>query len=240
MSLIQLSPQELSLLILKRLKNFWGYGNLKGSVWFIGMEEGLGENEGFPLERFQATDGKAVVDIRSNTADDHQKFLISGKYQPTWNRLIFVLLYQKLGRVPTKEDIRNYQINDFGRIKSDHAILELMPLPARSVVKIDWIYHDIPLIGLTHREEYLASYKPDRIQALKALIKKHQPKLVLFYSRTYFDDWQSIVPKKLKEVIPDKLHTAKVGSTVYAVTAHPTSFGISTSDWTQIAKKLAK
>ncbi len=239
MSLIQISPQELSLLILKRLKNFWGYGNLKGSVWFIGMEEGLGENEGFPFERFQATDGKKVVDITSNTLADHQKFVTDGKYQPTYNRLIFILLYQKHRRIPTKEEIRDYQISEFGRIKSDHAILELMPLPSKSVKNSDWTYQDIPLIGLTNREEYLASYIPDRVHALKILIEKHQPKLVLFYSRTYLKHWQLIVPKKLKEVIPGRLHVAKIGNTTYAVTSHPTSREITTADWTQIAKKLS-
>ena len=241
MSLIQPSPQELSILILKCLKNFWGYGNLKGSVWFIGMEEGLGENEGLPIERFISTDGKAVVDITSNTASDHQKFFQTGtETQKTWRRLIFVLLYQKLGRVPTISEIRDFQINHFGRIKSDHAILELMPLPAKSVTNADWIYQDVPLIGLTNREEYLASYMPDRVQALKLLIEKHQPKLVLFYSRTYLKYWQLVVPKKLKEVIPDNLHIAKVEDTVYAVTPHPTSWGMTTADWTEIAKKLSR
>jgi hypothetical protein len=240
MSLIQPSPQELSLLILKRLKNFWGYGNLKGSVWFVGMEEGLGDSEGLPIERFISTDSKAVVDITSNTASDHQKFFTDGKYQPTWNRLIFILLYQKLGKVPTKKEIHEFQINEFGRIKSDHAILELMPLPAKSVINADWIYQDVPLIGLTNREEYLASYIPDRVQALKLLIEKHQPKLVLFYSRTYLKYWQLVVPKKLKEVIPDKLYIAKVEDTVYSVTPHPTSWGMTTTDWAEIAKKLPR
>ena len=237
----KLSSTEIALLIQKRLKNFWGYGNLKGPVWFIGMEEGLGKNEGFPLERFQATDGKTVVDITSNTSADHQLLFMEGaETQKTWRRLIFVLLYQKLNRVPDIEEIRDFQINKFGRTKSDHAVLELMPLPAKSVVKTDWTYQDVPLIGLTHREEYLASYKPERVQALKALIEKHQPKLVLFYSRTYLNDWQSIVPKKLKEVIPDKLHIAKVGNTLYAVTPQPTYRGLTTADWTQIAKKLSR
>ncbi len=235
------SSNETAFLIQKRLKKFWGYGNLKSSIWFVGMEEGLGKEEGFPLERFQATTGKVLVDITNNTQKDHMAWFKSkAPTQPTYRRLIFMLLFQKLGRVPTIAEIRDFQINHFGRTKSDHAILELMPLPSKSIKKADWIYQDVPLIGLTHREEYLASYKPERVQALKAMIEKHQPKLVLFYSRTYFDDWQSIVPKKLKEVIPDKLHIAKVGNILYAVTSHPTSRGLTTADWTQIAKKLTR
>ena len=237
----KLSSTEIALLIQKRLKNFWGYGNLKGPVWFIGMEEGLGENEGLPIERFQATDGKIIVDITDNTSPDHSKwFKPNAPTQRTWCLLIFILLYQKFRRVPTIKEIRAYQINQLGRTRTGHAILELMPLPAKSTKKADWIYQDVPLIGLTNREEYLATYLPDRVQALKLLIEKYQPKLVLFYSRTYFNDWQSIVPKKLKEVIPDKLHIAKVGNTIYAVTPHPTSRGLTTSNWTKITKIIIK
>ena len=237
----QSSPQEVALLIVKRLKNFWGYGNLKGPVWFVGMEEGLGATEGLPLERFISTDGKVVVDITSNTSADHQALFKEGaKTQPTWRPLIFILLYQRFGRVPTLAEIRDYQINHFGRTTSAHAILELMPLPAQSTKKADWIYQDVPLMGLTHREEYLATYLPDRVQALKLLIEKHQPKLVLFYSRSYLNEWQSIIPKKLKEAIPDKLHMVKVDKTIYAVTPHPTSRGLSTDDWVQITKRLMK
>jgi len=235
------SSPETALLILKRLKNFWGYGNLKGPIWFVGMEEGLGDDEGFPLKRFEATDGKAVVDITSNTSADHQNLFKEGaKTQPTWRPLIFILLYQKLGRIPTIAEIRDFQINQFGRTASPHAILELMPLPAKSTKKADWIYQDVPLIGLTHREEYLATYLPERVQALKLLIEKHQPKLVLFYSRSYLNEWQSIISKKLKEVIPDKLHMVKVDKTIYVVTPHPTSRGLSTADWEQIIKRLMK
>ena len=237
----KLSSSEIALLIQKRLKNFWGYGNLKGPVWFIGMEEGLGDSEGLPFERFISTDGKVVVDITSNTSADHQALFKEGaKTQPTWRPLIFILLYQRFGRVPTLAEIRDYQINHFGRTTSAHAILELMPLPAKSTKKADWIYQDVPLIGLTHREEYLATYLPDRVQALKLLIEKHQPKLVLFYSRSYLNEWQSIIPKKLKEAIPDKLHMVKVDKTIYAVTPHPTSRGLSTDDWVQITKRLMK
>lgn len=233
------SSEEAASLIKKRLKNFWGYGNLKGSTWLIGMEEGLAANESFPYERFESTAGKAVVDIVGNTAADHNVwFEASAPTQRTWRPLIFILLYLKLGRVPKLSEIREYQIAEFGRTKCDHAVLELMPLPSRSVKASDWIYSDVPLKGLASRKEYLATYKPARVEALKALIEKHQPKLVLFYSRSYFTDWQTIVPKPFKEVIPGKLHLVKRDGTTYAVTAHPTSRGMTNQDWEEIAKRL--
>ena len=233
------SPEEVALLISRRLKKFWGYGNLKGSVWFIGMEEGIGIDEDFPITRFQSTDEKEVVDITDNIAEDHHRWFQTGAAtQRTWRPLIFILLYQRLGRVPSLEEIRDYQINYFGRRKSDHAILELMPLPARSLKASDWIYSDVQLNGLKNRKEYLATYKSERVKLLQALIEKHQPKVVLFYSRSYMADWQSIVPKLLKEVIPEKLHVAKANGTTYAVTAHPVSHGMSTKDWEIIARTI--
>lgn len=233
------SSEEVALLIKKRLKNFWGYGNLKGSTWFIGMEEGLAASESFPYERFESTADKAVVDIVGNTAADHNVwFEASAPTQRTWRPLIFILLYLKLGRVPKLSEIREYQIAEFGRTKCDHAVLELMPLPSRSVKASDWIYSDVPLTGLASRKEYLATYKPARVEALKALIEQHQPKLVLFYSRSYLTDWQTIVPKPFKEVIPGKLHLVKYDGITYAVTAHPTSRGMTNQDWEEIAKRL--
>ena len=239
MNTIKPSSNEAALLIKKRLETFWGYGNLKGDTWFVGMEEGIGRNEGFPLERFISTAGKAVVDIRGNLAVDHNVFFEqAAPTQSTWRPLIFILLSLKLGRIPKLSEIREYQISTFGRTQSDHAVLELMPLPSRSVKASDWLYSDVPLTGLTSRKEYLKTYKPARVEALKALIEKHQPKLVLFYSRSYLTDWQHIVPKPLKEVIPGRLHIAKANGTTYAVTAHPTSRGVSTEDWEKVAKCL--
>lgn len=238
-ALLDATP-EVAMIIKKRLKDFWGYGNLKGSVWFVGMEEGLDTSEGFPLERFRATADKAVADITTNFSSAHSAlFKPNAPTQPTFRRLIFILLYQKLGRIPSIAEIRDFQINHFGRTKSEHALLELMPLPAKSTRKADWIYQDIPLIGLTNREEYLANYLPERVEALSLLIEKYQPKLVVFYSRSYLETWQTIIPKKLKEVIPNKLHTVKVCDTIFAVTPHPTYKGLTTADRTEISKHLS-
>ncbi len=233
------TTQEVATLLKKRLKTFWGYGNLDGRTWFVGMEEGLGKQEPFPLERFRSTAGKAVVDIRDNTAEDHQRwFNPKSAIQPTWRILISLLMYRRLRRIPKLADIRTYQFLEFGLKNNDHALLELMPLPASSTNEADWIYSDVPLKGLKTRKEYLATYKPARVEALKTLIEKHQPKLVLFYSRTYLTDWQQIVPKPLVEVIPGKLHLVKYKGTTYAVIPHPTSRWMKTTDWALIAEKI--
>ncbi len=233
------SSEEVALLIKKRLKTFWGYGNLDGRTWLIGMEEGIGKDEPFPLERFVSTANKSIVDIRDNTASDHQRWFIpNAPTQSTWRMLITLLMYRRMKKIPKLADIRTYQLLEFGLKNNDHALLELMPLPSRSTHEVNWLYSDVQLEGLSSRKDYLATYKPARVAALKALIEKHQPKLVLFYSRTYLTDWQLIVPKPLVEVIAGKLHLVKHKGTIYAVTPHPTSRGMKTEDWAEIAKHL--
>ena len=47
----------------RRMKQFWGYRSFEAPVWFVGMEEGLGDTDEKELElRFQATDGRATVE----------------------------------------------------------------------------------------------------------------------------------------------------------------------------------
>jgi hypothetical protein len=233
------SSTEVALLIKNRLQNFWGYGNLKGKIWFVGMEEGIGADEPFPLERFISTKDKVVTDIRDNTSPDHQRwFKLNAPTQNTYRPLIYILMYLRLRRMPKIQDVRMYQFCEFGLANNTHALLELMPLPSRSVKAEDWLYSEVPLEGLKTRKEYLKKYKPARTEALKALIEKHQPKLVLFYSRSYLNDWQHIIPEPLNEIIPGKLHMVKCQNTTYAVTAHPTSRGMKTSDWEEIASKI--
>jgi len=234
---------EFRYLIKERIKNFWGYGNLCGDIWFVGMEEGYNENNEVLFERFKATAYHAVFDIYEDLKVDpgHVYWFEKGApTQPTYRSLIYIHLYLKTGKEPTLEEIREYQISEFGRRNSDHAVLELMPLPSKSIKESDWLYADSGIEGLRSRKEYLATYKPQRVRELHALIQKHKPKLVLFYSRGYLLDWQQVASVPLKEMIQNKLHTAQDDSTVYAVVPHATSFGMSRNDWKNIAEVLAK
>lgn len=67
------SGDDFKVLTENRLKNFWGYGNLDATTWFIGMEEGLGKGAPYLMERFLAADGKATVDMRHDmqAVEDH-------------------------------------------------------------------------------------------------------------------------------------------------------------------------
>lgn len=221
-----------------RIKNFWGYGNLDGDVWFVGMEEGCDGSIPNLIKRFESTAHTAVVDIHADMQDneEHLRWFQKGApTQSTYRRLIYLLLYFQHKQTPTLEDIREYQINNFGRTKSNHALLELMPLPARSLKAKDWIYGDSGVEGLSSRREYLKRYKPERIKRLRELIQQHKPKVVICYSMVYLEDWKQITDASFQEVIPKKLYRAKDDHTVYAVVPHSVARGMSNNDWAQIA-----
>jgi hypothetical protein len=172
---------------------------------------------------------------------DHMAWFKEGApTQATYRKLIYLLLYFQTHKVPTLEDIREYQINHFGRKKSNHAVLELMPLPARSLNAKDWVYASSGIEGLASRREYLKKYKPERIKRLRELIQKHKPKLVIFYSMGYLTDWKDAVEPSFKKVIDGKLYIAKDDSTLYAIVPHSVAQKMSNADWRHIAEKIIK
>ena len=105
--------EEFKILIQERIKNFWGYGNLDSPYWFIGMEEGYNEDNEILHDRFTATAHQQICDIYDDLKVDPGHvvwFEKSAKIQPTWRRLIEMMLYAETNTFPDKEEIRAFQI----------------------------------------------------------------------------------------------------------------------------------
>ena len=236
-----LNREDFKVLMKERIKNFWGYGNLKSDIWFVGMEEGFNEETEDLYKRFKATEGKQIADVYEDLKIDAgsvKMFEDGANANNTYKPLIFIQIYLKKKMVPTLEQIKEFQMNSFGRSNSENAVLELMPLPSKSIHNKDWLYKETGIKGLESRKEYLEMYKPLRVEVLKKLIEKHKPKLVLFYSKTYMEDWKNIADGEYTEQIPILLQTAKNHDTLLAVVPHPVSQGRSNNDWETIAMKL--
>lgn len=205
---------------------------MKSKVWFVGMEEGLSPDEGleFLKSRFLATDGKKVIDLRKNMSGMEKHsiwFKNNAPLQATWKFMIFFYLYLKNNTVPSKEDIRLYQIVRLGDEKfKETAILELMPLPSHKAHQNSWLYGDIGLPDIRTRSVYLKIHKPERVKNLQMIIKKYHPRLVVFYSLTYLSDWKDVVGIELKE-ITRKMYFTRSKYTAYCVLPHSTSHGMS-------------
>lgn len=121
---------------LKHLLGFVGYGTLTANTWFIGMEEG-GGGEANILARLNF---KAAEDC----AEAHRQLGITRfhiqpgspscqpKVQRTWGRMAHLMLLLE-GKEPTTESRRLYQAERLGRTHGDTLLMELMPLPKRSL-----------------------------------------------------------------------------------------------------------
>ncbi len=233
--------EEFKLLIQERIKNFWGYGNLDSPYWFIGMEEGYNETNEILLDRFTATANQRVCDIYEDLIDypGHAKwFRDSAPIQPTYRRLIEMMIYAETGSHPDKEAIREFQIKQLGRKQSDHALLELMPLPSKSIAGKDWLYTDSGVEGLSSRKDYLETYKYERTEALRKLIEEYKPKYVICYSLSYQEDWQQLTDAPFIEVNPRRLYLARDGETTFAITPHSVAQGLSNNDWQMIIEEM--
>ena len=236
-----LSRGDFKQLVIERIKNFWGYGNLKGKVWFVGMEEGYNDKNENLEGRFNATKGGQVFDIYENLKMDpgHVSWFEEGApTQATYRRLIYLYLYIKNKIEPNIEDIREFQIHNLGRRLSDNALLELMPLPSKSLSEKHWLYKDFGVEGLSSKREYLTTYKPKRVKELNLLIRNNKPKIVIFYSLTYMKDWVSVIETPLTKIITKKLYMAKNNDTLFFIVPHSTSRGMTNNDWNNIAKNI--
>lgn len=226
-----------------RLKNFWGYGNLDASTWFIGMEEGLSDGAPYLMERFKAADGKATADMRCDmeTVTDHiQWFQPNAPIQSTWKYPIALYLYLKNGVAPTTEEIRAYQALRLGDSElKETAAIELMPLPATKADESTWIYGNLGISYLSSRAEYLKTSKPERVSKLRELIHTHRPSLVIMYSLTYLPDWMEVISKK-PLALTKGMYFAEADGTAYLIIPQSASFGMSYARLYEFAQMVRK
>ncbi len=171
------------------LYNFIGYGNLSGSVWFIGVEEGGAEvwrNETLTLEeslRLRAHYDLAM-DFRHVWEDLYGISLDSWKGATTWRYMAAFLLALQ-GTKPDTDAVRRYlfQDNQLGRLDGDHFLCEFMPLPKSSKWRIE-PYGDV---WATVRE-YRQAVAPCRRRLILETIQKHPSvRLLVSYERDMED-----------------------------------------------------
>lgn len=197
---------EFKELLSQRISNFWGYGNFAGAVWHVGMEEGLGDSAEDFKNRIENTYNNELLDIVEGMpgVKDHLRWF-EGRpsVQPTWGGMIRIQLNIE-GEECDTEKVRDYQAKNFGRYGSNNCVLDLMPLPSKSIGH--WDYNQYNLPDLEDRSTYLNVVKPRRITRLKELIKEHKPKCILFYSKSYESDWKQIIGKEITNISEDVIN----------------------------------
>lgn len=211
------------------INKFFGYGDLNASIWFIGMEEGGGKCEKEIANRLAAwvRRGKLQVDDLAqfhHEFGDSSRFIDGANIQTTWKELIRVMLLLE-GKPSDRETIRNYQINELGRMDGAVALLELMPLPKPSVKS--WPYDAWTSPDTFPELRSIAAYetavRPNRIDAIRKLIQQHAPKVVVFYGKKFKPHWESICGGKFQaNDFPMRLAAEP---TTFMLLPHPATFG---------------
>ena len=221
---------------------FFGYGNWTQPVWFVGMEEGgVSTIADFEL-RLNAWVERGCSDLED--APTYHRAINMGDYfkkgarlQKTWEKLIRIYL-TKEGRACGTENLREYQIEEFGRRDAGFASLELFALPSTSTS--EWIYSDIvELPFLIYREVYKYYLYPRRAEELRRRILIHKPTHVIIYGREYRHEWEGIVRTKFANVAKlPKAIEARLEGTHILVIPHPVYRGIKTEYWTSVGEYL--
>lgn len=230
-------------LVQSRIRTFWGYGSLDAPTWFVGMEEGLEPDATLAhlAERFRVADGKITTDMRRGMEKvyGHTRwFNENALVQPTWKYPIALYLYLKTNRIPTKEEIRDFQALRLGDSEARETMnVELMPLPSNKAHERTWLYGALGIPGLATRSEYIATYKPERVRKLRKLFHTYQPKLAIFYSLTYLSDWAAVIGSEPEEITKG-MYFAQTNSTACCIIPQSASFGMSYARLYEFAEKV--
>lgn len=232
-------------LVLEYMETFYGYGNLDGKYWFIGMEDGSDGTDAEIVHRLNHWKERGKVTIDDLNAQ-HTQFGIQhfigpkARIQPTWGKLIRIILSAEGHDVHT-EMVREFQRTKLGIHTGNNCILELLPLPSRSTGT--WIYHKHSRIPeLQSRERYRCVWMPKRESLLRELITRHRPQYIVFYSVNpiYQYWWKKIANIATEWNFIDGVQFVNNEHTIFAITKHPVAKGVTSEYFHTIGKNLVR
>ena len=167
------------------LYNWLGYGNLDGSIWFMGTEEGGAEIWRQSTQtltsslRLRSNFGLAM-DFRSVWENDYRIPLETFSGPTVW-RYMAAFLLEMRGVEASKDSIHAlvYTSKQLGRPDSDHFMCELLPLPKRAKNAMEDYRSVWPSIAEYHKEVV-----PRRFELIRNTILAHRGvRLVVSYER---------------------------------------------------------
>jgi hypothetical protein len=192
--------------------NFFGYGNLKSDIWFIGHEEGSSQNSITELEarvNVWVRMGKKIVsdckDFHLNLKMKNEEPFTKSKRQPTWNRYIDFIKNIKDININTKEEKKDFLNYKFAKENSDHCLIELFPIPCSKI--LSWNYTALSKeYKYFKTKEIYRSYIVDfRLDKIIKLIEENKPKVIIFNGvgfkpYTTLSYWKKIIQQEPKLV----------------------------------------
>ena len=209
--------------------NRFGYGSYASKLWFIGMEEGGGTLQEFEdgVKAWCARGKPEIDDVRAyhEACGVGKWFTTPPAFQTTWDGLIRVALAACVDE-PKPLDVQKYQIEQFARSNGDEAVLELFPLPAKSLH--EWIYADYseyPKLGfLADKRRYRKHVGTARQAALRARLDEHQPLVVVYYGLSYRGRYEKIAGAPFEQTDIAWVFATKTAKTLHVLTLHPAAY----------------
>ncbi len=220
---------------------FYGYGTYGARIWFVGMEEGGGDSVDGIQRRLVdwAKRGRSELQDLPKTAaamGDKTWFGERPKLQRTWNMLIRIAMASE-GKVPSTEEVREYQKNSLGRHDGDNCLLELLPLPSPSLRH--WIYGTCSQLKyLETRERYRNKVIPERIPHLRQRVSDYKPQVVVFYGLAYRPHWEEIAGVSFE--IQGDARYGRNHHTVFVIAKHPAAKGVSKEYFHELGKNIGE
>ncbi|HPH98266.1 MAG TPA: hypothetical protein PK613_20455 [Anaerolineaceae bacterium] len=240
-------------LLQRYMETFYGYGNYAAPFWFIGMEEGLGnEKEEIVrrLKQWNENGGKELEDLKEfYSAIGRPEFftLLENrndiKLQSTWAQLCRIVLTATKQRCDTGA-VKCFQKRRLGRISNDvpsrgTCLLELLPLPSPSLG--DWNYEKWSKLEiLSSRENYKKNLLSIRIAYIQSLINYHKPKVVVFYGVTYQSYWQKISCTPFYYQESNKISTSDNGVPHFFSINHPAAMCSGNAYFENVGELISK
>ena len=225
------------------MSGFYGSGNLLGDYWFVGMEEGGGNDLDQATKRLNAwveLGRKELVDI----CEFHLKinfpyyFKDPEKLQKTWMQQARIVLASK-GSPSSTDEVRVYQRDVIGRKNGETCLLELFPLPSPSSKSRNYdFWSDLPF--LKERKTYRDYCVPWRAEHIRSRIEEHRPKIVVFMGHGYFDYWKSIAGQDFKFDEKGGFWARSSGGTTYVISKHPAAKGVTNAYFENIGIFLSE
>jgi hypothetical protein len=223
------------------MQRFVGFGALEADLWFVGMEQGGGQDLhelARRLEAWQSLGSSEVADLRAycELLDERRWHGAQAKIQPTLGKMARVVLAAR-GENPSPAAVRDYQSQHLGRAGGETLVAELFPLPSQTLGH--WIYGECSALPyLRTRQAYLTEVGPKREALLRECIDLYAPRAVVFLGWSYMADWQRLleVPLELRE--GPRAAIGRRGKTVCIVSLHPTSYGVTNEYFAQVGKIL--
>ena len=201
----------------------FGYGRWDAPYWFIGPEQGQQRDENNGL----APRVNAWVKLGSSELCDCAEFHREinqhtwhreGNLQPTWTRLILVLLAFLDDQPIDSEKRRAYQRNNWGALNGDTCVIELSGLPANNLSVV--------------RDRQL--FQQERMDTIRNNIERYHPKFVLMYGIGQRSAWENIAGRPL----PPSDNIARPRGTIFALAPHPVSRGLTNRYWEDLGKRM--